>query len=176
MSSPSDIVPSLVRQPEGIKVASSLFVPVGVLVLALCLVPVRARAQGTDTALLRGIVQDETGAVISAATVTMTNDATKIIDRATTDEMGRYTFNVLKPGTYTGTVEKSSFRTLVRSNISLRVGQQTDLDFTLRVGPTTQIVEVTSAAPLLNTVSAATGTEVTNRYILELPLLDRDIA
>jgi len=176
MSSPSDIVPSLVRQPEGIKVASSLFVPVGVLVLALCLVPVRARAQGTDTALLRGIVQDETGAVIPAATVTMTNDATKIIDRATTDEMGRYTFNVLKPGTYTGTVEKSSFRTLVRSNISLRVGQQTDLDFTLRVGPTTQIVEVTSAAPLLNTVSAATGTEVTNRYILELPLLDRDIA
>jgi len=176
MSSPPDIVSSLVRQPERIKVASSLFSSVGVLVLALCLVPVRARAQGTDTALVRGIVQDETGAVIPGATVTMTNDATKVIDRATTDQMGRYIFNALKPGTYTGTVEKSSFRTLVRSNISLRVGQQTDLDFTLRVGPTTQIVEVTSAAPLLNTVSAATGTEVTNRYILELPLLDRDIA
>ena len=42
--------------------------------------------------------------------------------------MGRYIFNALKPGTYTGAVEKSSFRTLVRSNISLRVGQQTDLD------------------------------------------------
>ena len=176
MSSPPDIVSSLVRQPERIKVASSLFSSVGVLVLALCLVPVRARAQGTDTALVRGIVQDETGAVIPGATVTMTNDATKVIDRATTDQMGRYIFNALKPGTYTGTVEKSSFRTLARSNISLRVGQQTDLDFTLRVGPTTQIVEVTSAAPLLNTVSAATGTEVTNRYILELPLLDRDIA
>ncbi len=176
MGSPPDIVPSPVRQPERIKVASSLFSSVGVLVLALCLIPVRARAQGTDTALVRGIVQDETGAVIPGATVTMTNDATKVIDRATTDQMGRYIFNALKPGTYTGAVEKSSFRTLVRSNISLRVGQQTDLDFTLRVGPTTQIVEVTSAAPLLNTVSAATGTEVTNRYILELPLLDRDIA
>jgi hypothetical protein len=149
----------------------------GALLIALVafLSPIPAAAQGTDSALLRGIVMDASKSVVPGATVTMTNDATKVSQRATTDAMGRYIFNALPPASYTATVEMQGFKTLIQPNIVLMVGQQSDLDFTLAVGATTQTVEVTGAAPLVNTVSAALGTEVTNRYISEMPLMDRQI-
>ncbi len=152
------------------------FTILGVVFLAASLLPTRATAQGTDTALVRGTVSDPSSASIPGATVTMTNDGTKISAKATTDQLGRYIFEILKPASYTATVQAQGFKTEVRKNIVLRVGDQTDIDFTLQVGQTTQTVEVTSAAPLLNTVSAALGTEVTNRYIIEMPLFDRDIS
>jgi hypothetical protein len=64
---------------------------------------------------------------------------------------------------------------LVRSNVVLRVGRATSLDFTLVVGTVATTVEVKGAAPLLNTGSAALGQEVDNRYVTEVPLLDRSM-
>jgi hypothetical protein len=144
--------------------------------LAASLLPTRAIAQGTDTALVRGSVSDSTGGVVPGATVTMTNDATGIAQKATTDAVGRYIFEVLKPASYTAKVEAQGFKTVMRAKIVLRGGDQTDIDFTLQVGSVTQIVEVSAAAPLLNTVSGALGTEVTNRYITDMPLFNRDIS
>lgn len=106
----------------------------------------------------------------------MTNLGTKVAEKRTTDEAGRYVFTDLKPAAYTATVEAAGFKTLVRDNIVLRVGQQTDLDLKLEVGEITQRVEVSAEAPLLNTVSGALGTEVTNKYITAMPLIDRDIS
>ncbi len=137
--------------------------------------PTSASAQATYTAEVRGTVTDASGAVVPRATVTATNDGTKVSQKAATDEMGRYLFNALPPASYTIKVEASGFKSVLRSNVVLRVSFQTDLDFSLEVGQVTQTVEVTGAAPLVNTVSAALGTEVTNRYISEMPLLDRSI-
>jgi hypothetical protein len=133
-------------------------------------------AQGTDTALLRGTVGDPTGAVIPGATVTMTDDATRVSNRIKTDSAGRYIFNALKPASYRATVEAQGFKTLVQPGIVLRVGQQSDLDFSLQIGTTAETVEVTATAPLLNTVSGALGTQVTRQYLINLPLVDRNIA
>src|SRR5437867_5989435 len=148
----------------------------GMLCLALFLIPSMAMAQGTDTALLRGTVMDSTGAVIPGATVSMTNVGTNVAQKRTSDESGRYIFNDLKPAAYTLRVEAAGFKALVRDNIVMRVGQQSDLDLTLEIGEMTQTVEVQAASPLLNTVSGALGTEVTGNYIMEMPLMDRDIA
>jgi hypothetical protein len=150
-------------------------VPLGVLAIAASLLPTRSLAQGTDTALVRGAITDSRGAFIPGAAVTMTNDGTGVVDKATTDRVGRYTFEVLKPASYTAKVEATGFKTAVRNNIVLRVGDQTDIDFTLQVGSVTQTVEVKSAAPLLNTVSAALGTQVSRQYLINLPLEDRNI-
>ena len=79
-------------------------------------------AQGTDTALLRGTVGDPTGAVIPGATVTMTDDATRVSNMIKTDSAGRYIFNALKPASYKATVEAQGFKTLVQPGIVLRVG------------------------------------------------------
>ena len=149
---------------------------ISTILLAASLLPTRAFAQGTDSALVRGTVTDSSGASIPGATVTMTNDGTQISEKAITDQMGRYIFQVLKPASYTAAVESQGFKTVVRKNIILRVGDQTDIDFSLQVGSVTQTVEVSAEAPLLNTVSAALGSQVTRRYLINLPLQDRNIA
>jgi hypothetical protein len=139
----------------------------------MCLHPVFA--QSTYTAQLRGTVKDASGAVVPKATITVTNPATQVSATETTDDVGRYIFTALKPASYSLKVEAAGFKTIVRSNVELRVSQQTDLDFTLELGEVTETVQVTSESTLLNTVSATLGTEVTNRYIVDMPLLDRSL-
>ena len=133
-------------------------------------------AQGGDTALLRGTVVDASGSLVPGAKVTLTNEATNVAGLATTDEAGRYLFNALKPAAYRATVEATGFKTLVQANIVLRIGQQSDLAFRLEIGQLAESVEIHAEAPMMNTVSGALGTEVTNRYISDMPLLDRNIA
>jgi hypothetical protein len=106
----------------------------------------------------------------------MTNIATNVAEKRTTDESGRYIFQDLKPASYTATVEVTGFKRLVRENIVLRVGQQSDLDLQLELGDMAQTVEVNAEPPLLNTVSAALGTDISSQYISAMPLLDRDIS
>lgn len=130
-------------------------------------------AQGLDTALLRGTVTDSSDAVVPGATVTMTNVGTRVAEKRKTDNAGRYLFTNLTPAAYTATVEVAGFKTLVRENIIMRVGQQTDLDLKLEVGEISQRVEISAEAPLLNTVSGALGTEVTGQYMINMPLQGR---
>lgn len=132
-----------------------------------------AFAQATVTAELRGEVRDSSGAVVPNASVTIANDATNIAETRTTDSGGRYIFTDLRPATYTVKVELKGFKTTVRSGVVLRVAQQTDLDLNLEVGDIATKVEVHGAAPLLNSESASLGQEVDNRYVAELPVLDR---
>src|SRR5436309_1317204 len=73
-------------------------------------------------------------------------------------------------------VEVTGFKTVLRPNIVLRVGQQTDLDFTMEVGEVTSTVEVTAAAPLLDSVTGTLGAVVDNKYVTAVPLFDREIS
>jgi hypothetical protein len=153
----------------------STFLVLGLLCVLSWAAP-RTLAQATiSSALLRGTVQDSSQAAVPRATVTITNEATNVSEKTLTDEQGRYVFGKLQPASYTVKVEVAGFKTAVQSNVVLRVGQQSDLDFTLEVGELTTTVEITAAAPLLNSVSAALGAEVDNRYITEVPLFDRQI-
>ena len=131
--------------------------------------------QATYTAQLRGVVMDPSGAVIPFATVKAKNEETGIENITTTDAQGRYLFPGLKPSIYTLRVEAQGFRALVQSGVELRVTQQADLDFNMEVGQTSETIQVTAESPLLNTVSATLGTAVTNRYIMDMPLLDRGL-
>jgi protocatechuate 3,4-dioxygenase beta subunit len=78
--------------------------------LVLLAVPAAVRGQGMDTALLRGTVTDASNAVIPGATVTMTDDGTKVSQKTLTDAAGHYIFNALKPASYTATVEAAGFK------------------------------------------------------------------
>src|SRR5580700_8432151 len=70
--------------------------------------------QGVDTALVRGTVKDSSGAVIPGVMVTMTNVATGVSEKRSTDSAGRYIFTDLKPATYTASVEATGFKTLIQ--------------------------------------------------------------
>jgi hypothetical protein len=133
-----------------------------------------AAAQGSYRAQLRGVVSDATGALIPKATVTITNSGTNISRSARTDDKGEYFFTGLVPATYSVKVEVAGFRTIERTGVVFAVDQETTLNFSLTPASVNEKIEVSTTAPLLDTESATLGTDITNEYVQEIPLLNRD--
>jgi hypothetical protein len=117
-------------------------------------------AQASYTAQIRGVVSDQTGAVIANATVTITNIGTNASTVAKTDAKGLYLLPGLRPDTYIIKAEAAGFRAQEKKDIALQVDQQTTINFGLSPGGVITTVEVTTAPPLLDTESAALGTVV----------------
>lgn len=132
-----------------------------------------AYGQASYAAQIRGVVKDQSGAMITHATVTITNDATGISATAQSDDHGLYVLTGLRPAVYTIKAESAGFRATEEKNVVLQVDQQTTIDFTLHPLGVITTVEVTQAAPLLDTESASLGTEVTN--VADLPLYSRSM-
>ena len=134
-----------------------------------------ALGQGSYTAQVRGTVADQTGAVVPKAKVTITNDGTTLASLTTTDSNGQYVFNGLRPATYTVKVEMAGFQETVQKNVVLAVAQQATLDFALKLATSVETMTVTDTAPLLDTGGSSLGTEVTNEFIGQMPLANRDV-
>ncbi len=123
---------------------------------------------------INGEVTDQTGAVAANANVTATHTATNTTRTTRTNEVGLYSFPALNPGAYQVKVEVPGFQTAVRSNIELQVQQTARVDFALSLGQTSQTVEISANAVMLTTESAAVGTVIEQKSIVELPLNGRD--
>jgi hypothetical protein len=134
-----------------------------------------AFGQAAYTAQVRGIVTDQTGAVVQNALVTITNDGTGISTTAHTDDRGLYTVTGLRPASYTVKCEAKGFQSAERKQLVLQVDQQTSIDFSLKPPGVLATIEVTAATPPLDTESAAIGTDVTNEYVRDIPLYNRSI-
>src|SRR5215467_4854683 len=141
---------------------------IGVLVLGAV-----AFGQASYTAQVRGVVSDQSGAVIQGANVTVTNDGTGISSTTVTNDRGLYTFTGLRPAVYTIKAEAKGFQTAERKQIVLQVDQQTTIDFSLKPPGVLATVEVTTATPPPDTESAALGTDITNEYVRDIPLYNR---
>jgi hypothetical protein len=133
-----------------------------------------AWGQASYQAQIRGVVTDQSGAVVVNATVTITNDATNISQTTHSDEHGQYFIVGLRPAVYTMKAENTGFRATEKKNVVLQVDQQTTVDFVLHPMGVSQTMEVTETAPLLDTESATLGTDITGEYVHELPLMNRD--
>jgi hypothetical protein len=140
----------------------------------LLLVPA-AFGQASYTSQVRGIITDQTGAVVQNALVTITNDGTGIATATHTDDRGLYTFAGLRPASYTIKVEAPGFQSIERKQVVLQIDQQTSIDFSLKPPGVLATIEVTAAPPPLDTESAALGTDVTNEYVRDIPLYNRSI-
>src|SRR5579864_806899 len=134
-----------------------------------------AFGQASYTAQVRGVVKDQSGAMITDATITITNDATGIATTAHSDDHGLYILTGLRPAEYTIKADRAGFRAAEQRNVVLQVDQQTTIDFELHPLGVKETVEVTEAAPLLDTESAAIGTDVTNEYVRDIPLYSRSM-
>ena len=84
-----------------------------------------ALGQGTYQAQIRGVVSDQTGAVVGNATVTITENGTNLSTTAKTGSDGYYILRGLRPSTYSLKVEAPGFQTLEKQNVVLAVDQQT---------------------------------------------------
>lgn len=142
-------------------------------VLAACLLASSAYAAEVTASLL-GTVRDASGAVVPAATVTLTNIQTNATQKTESGTDGNYSFTLVPVGQYRLTVEKTGFRKYVQEGIILQVNQAAKQDISLQVGAQTEVVEVTGDVAQVDTVTATLGSVETQRRIVDLPLVERD--
>ena len=143
-----------------------------ILIVAFCLGTL-AQAGGS-TSEIKGRIADPNGAVVTGATVTVTDTSKGISRTATTDAHGEYRFLSLPPGTYNLRVEASGFSSQLKNNVQVTVGQTADQDFSLKVGDASATVEVTGDLPVIETDRSQQSTTVNERYIRDLPIDRRD--
>src|SRR6266700_3944770 len=150
------------------KAVNLLGTVVGVLVFSLSLF-----SQGNFGRIL-GTVTDQTGGVISGATVSIIDKDRGVARTLTTDDAGEYNAPTLIPGTYTVRAEAKGFKTLERQNVVLEVGKEIRVDLTVQPGEQVQSVTVTEAIPLVETTNATLGGTLNNAQIQDLPLNGRN--
>jgi len=138
------------------------------LALLCCCVPILLNAQSASTATITGQVVDPQGAVIPAAKVTATNTATGVARSAITTTTGNYVIPNLSPGNYSIKVEATKFAA-AESKVKLNVGDEQDVNFKLGIAGSTQTVEVTTEAPLIETTKTDVSSSVTDLDMQHLP-------
>ncbi len=139
----------------------------------LVFLPLAAHAQ--FNASLSGTVEDNTGAVVSGATATLTSSNTAAVKTTTTTASGFYSFNELAPGSYSLTVSASGFQGTSFSDINLVAETPRNVDAKLQVGAATQTVTVSANdVPVLNTADASIGTSISAADVTRLPTFGRD--
>jgi Carboxypeptidase regulatory-like domain len=126
------------------------------------------------TGSIRGVVKDSSGAIVPSANVTIRNEDTAQTRAIVSGEDGEYLAPALPVGHYDVTATHAGFKTLARQGLTLNVGDNLLVDFTMEVGTTQQEVTVTGEAPLVNTENSTLGGLVNEQQIVDLPLNGRN--
>ena len=131
-----------------------------------------ALAQGPG-ANITGEVHDPSGAIVAVSRVTARNTATNVTRETVTDSAGIFVISSLQPGPYDVSVEASGFNKDLRSGIVLQVAEVARVDFVLKLGSSSETVNVVAAALVTETETASTGQVIENKKVTELPLNGR---
>lgn len=127
-----------------------------------------------DTGSILGTVSDSSGARISGATVTLTNEGTNAALSMVTGDDGSYKFTPVKIGKYKLTVTMQGFQTTTEHGVNVDVGANVVSDFSLKPGSVNETVEVTGAVPVLQSQDASVGQVIDSRNVNDLPLNGRN--
>lgn len=119
-----------------------------------------------------GTVTDQSGAVVPAVKVKITDVRTNFMREGETNEAGNFFFVNLDPGEFKVEVEKEGFSRSLRSGIDLQPNTTARVNFELTPGAVTQVIDVSAtSAPLLQTDRADTGGKIETRQLQQMPLL-----
>lgn len=132
----------------------------------------QAYPQGSNGRIL-GDVTDQSGSVISGATVTVLDVNRGITRTLTADQAGEYVATNLLPGKYTVRAEFKGFKTVERQNIMIEVNQDVRVDLALQTGDQTQTITVTEELPQIETTNATLGGTLNNQTLNDLPMNGR---
>src|SRR5437764_9232318 len=127
-----------------------------------------------DTGSITCVIADASGAVVSGAKVTLTNEGTGASLTATSGADGIYKFSPVRVGSYKLDVTSQGFQTTKQSGVQVNIGTNVSLNFNLKPGSQTETVEVTGAIPVLQTQDASVGQVVDQRSVNDLPLNGRN--
>ena len=139
-------------------------------ITVLCLFAAAAALNTQGTGTIRGTVSDSSAAVIPAVSITVLNVESGTKQTSVTDGAGIYAFPNLQVGNYSVSMERAGFRRSETTGVRVDVATVSDVNVTLAVGTTDQSVEITAAAPLLETNGSNLGKVVETRAITDLPL------
>jgi Carboxypeptidase regulatory-like domain/TonB dependent receptor-like, beta-barrel len=126
------------------------------------------------TASISGIATDSSGAALAGAKIRATNIGTGIAQNTVTDAQGRYTIPELAVGTYTVQASQTGFQTVIRPGITLSVGGNSVVDFSLPVGQMSQTVNVEANVSQVETQTSEISSLVTPQQMRDLPLNGRN--
>src|SRR5271154_4238770 len=121
-----------------------------------------------------GTVTDTQGAGVAGAKVTVTSTTKNTAQETTTNESGYYTVSHLIPDTYSLKIEAPGFKIYNVASVQVSADEAPKVDAAMEVGAVTQSVEVTGEVPQLKTQSADVATEFNQKYVEDLPLLNRN--
>src|SRR5262245_39300756 len=128
--------------------------PISLALICFCAV---TAAQELTTGSMVGVVKEESGSVVSGASITVTNRATGAHRAVTSGESGEFSIPGLAPALYDVKVERQGFRAYLMDGLELRINQVARLDVRLQVGNISESVTVTGAEALLETDTSAVG-------------------
>ena len=145
-------------------------------IAALALLPLASpNAWGQSaTGQITGTVNDPSGAVISGVNITLNSQATGLTRTTKTNEAGTFSFPQLPVGVYSVTGEQEGFSAAKRSDIQLNVDQIARVDLTMKVGATSETVNVEAASVNIDTETAEIGQVVSQKQVNDLPLNGRN--
>lgn len=124
----------------------------------------------TDQGSITGVVTDQTGAAIPGAEVTLTNVDTGLVLTTKVDSSGVYTFAPIKIGNYKISASGPGFSTTTRQDLKLQLQQRLEVNLQLTLGSVEQKIEVSAAAPMMQTEEASVGQEFDSKTMNDTPL------
>ena len=130
------------------------------LVFLFLMSPVLPLSAQVDRANINGTVTDASNSLVPMALVRAFSADTGLQREVHTSPAGTYEIPSLPVGTYEVTFSKDGFKPLVVKSIVLTTGQSRTVDGQLQVGATTEAIQVTASAELLNSSDAEVGSVV----------------
>ena len=144
------------------------------LLIAATLLSLNNRAVAQFGASIEGTVQDKSGAVVSGATVTVTNQNTGAAQATQSNAGGFYRISGLTPGQYTVAVEGANFKKSTTNNVTVEAERVRGLDVTLELGQAQETITVTEQNQALQTEDANVAGQLTASEVEKLPAINRD--
>ncbi len=132
-----------------------------------------AVAQVTQEGSIRGVVQDEQGAVLPGVTVTATSPAAPRPVTAVSDAEGVYRLQNLLPGEYVVAAELQGFSRQERAGIVITAGLNLTVDVAMKIGTLDETITVTGEVPMLDTDSSSKAVNISGDLQRSLPLTSR---
>ncbi len=145
-----------------------------VLMLTLQLAPCAFGQATVSFAQLNGTIEDTTGRVVVGATVSLRDLSTNLVYNAVSNASGYYIAPNLPPGQYELTVQSSGFAKYVRTGMTLTVGQTATVNVNLSVASASEVVTVSTEAPLVEPTRSEISQVIDTHEIQALPTSTRN--
>jgi hypothetical protein len=140
----------------------------GVIALCLLFFPASVTAQSVSGELV-GTIYDATGAIVSGASVVVTNDATGVPSSTVSSSTGQYRIGNLPVGAYTLKVTAKGFSVSEIRGVDVSLNMQSTTNVTLQIGESKTVVEVTGSSVTIDTTTAQVESTFDSRQMADLP-------